>query len=105
LEPWSEPLPIERSYLDSSGRDHQLPPGAASPPIPPFQPLSSKQREVLQQHQAHRYQPSESALSSFTNPYSASVSGREDILRAEVDELRREMEVIRNIAQPPPSYG
>jgi hypothetical protein len=44
-------------------------------------------------------------VSTLTNPYSSSGSGREDVLRAEVDELRREMEVIRNITQPPPSYG
>jgi hypothetical protein len=35
------------------------------------------------------------------NQTEVSESGRREILRAEVDDLRREMEAIRNIAHPP----
>jgi hypothetical protein len=103
-EPRPEPIRIEGSYSDASGPNHQLSPSTPTLPSPQFQPLSTKQREALQQNRSHQYQPSESAVSSLTTPYTASGSGREDALRAEVDELRREMEAIRNIAQPPPSY-
>ncbi|EKM77069.1 hypothetical protein AGABI1DRAFT_108435 [Agaricus bisporus var. burnettii JB137-S8] len=101
-EPFSEPQNSERPHSYTSGRNHL----SATPtlPITAPQPLSTKQREILRQNQSHQSQPSESAVSTLTNPWSAAGSGREDVLRAEVDELRREMEAIRNIAQPPPSY-
>lgn len=87
-----------------------LPPGAAAPPPPPL--ISAKQREVLglslnripgTYH--HAPAPSVSAVSTLSNPYSGSGSGSgtED-LRAEVEQLRREMENIRHMAEPPPGY-
>ncbi len=75
--------------------------GAAAVPTPA---MSRKQREALGWSRGHVSMQSESALSSFSSPHSASASGTED-LRAEVEQLRREMESIRNIADAPPGYA
>jgi hypothetical protein len=93
-----------KSEPDASGRNHHQLPGTATHPVPPLQPLSTEQREALQQSQRDLFRPSESATPSHTNPYPATGSPGEEVLRAEVDELRREVEAIRDIAQPPPSY-
>lgn len=81
------------------------PPGeTATPPITPPQPLSSKGRGILLQNQSHQNQ---SALSEPALTGAPSTAGGEtggEIWRAEVEELRRQVEAIRDIAQPPPSY-
>lgn len=78
-----------------------LPPGAATPGI------SRKQREALGLSRGHISMQSESAVSSFSNlnpaPTPVSATGTED-LRAEVEQLRREMETIRHITDAPPGY-
>ncbi|KAF5346060.1 hypothetical protein D9756_010802 [Leucocoprinus leucothites] len=92
------------SDVADSNTSSSLPPGAAPPPAIS---LSSKHREALGLNRIpgtyHVAAPSESAVSTLSNPYSTSASGAED-LRAEVEQLRREMESIRHMAEPPPVY-
>lgn len=90
-----------RHGSDAETTSSLLPAGAAS-----AVPMSGKQREVLStrnQNLARVHNPTPS-VSTLSNPYSTSASGTED-LRAEVEQLRREMESIRNIAEPPPGYA
>jgi hypothetical protein len=100
LEPRSESRHSGGSYLDGRGDTHL--PVATTLPV-----QSSKQsyneREASQQNQSAQ-NPSESAESASTNARSAMRSERGQTWRVEVEELRREMEAIRNMAQPPPSY-
>ncbi|XP_006457506.1 hypothetical protein AGABI2DRAFT_123370 [Agaricus bisporus var. bisporus H97] len=88
---------------DTSRRDNRPPIATKRPPIMPPQLLSSKEREVPRQHPSHS-NPSEPAQPVVTIGRSAAGPGGDEILRAEVEELRREMEAIRDIAHPPPSY-
>jgi hypothetical protein len=67
-------------------------------------PLASKEREFLQQNELHHRHHSELAVPIPANETEVSESGGGEILRAEVDDLRRELEAIRNIAQAPPVY-
>jgi hypothetical protein len=64
-------------------------------PISPHEVLSSKRRQVLQHIQPYQH-VSPVLMADPTSPA--------ETLRAEVEELRREVEVMRNVASPPPSY-
>ncbi|XP_006457508.1 hypothetical protein AGABI2DRAFT_181692 [Agaricus bisporus var. bisporus H97] len=88
---------------DTSWRDHRPPIATKRPPIMPPQLLSSKEREVPRRNPSHsdQFEPAQPVI---TIGRSAAGSRGDEILRAEVEELRREMEAIRDIAQPPPSY-
>jgi hypothetical protein len=91
--------------LYSDGRGKYLPVAITTSQIPPNQLLSKKQRGALEQAPNP-----ESTVPNPTNPNHGTGFGRNDALRAdetlraEVEALRREMEAIRNIAQPPPDY-
>ncbi|KAF9445097.1 hypothetical protein P691DRAFT_735541 [Macrolepiota fuliginosa MF-IS2] len=105
--PWTPPGwdGVSQPQQPGSGTDttpDSLPVGAAGA-------MSNKQREALglraNQNRArvHNPTPSESAVSTLSNPYSAPGSQTEE-LRAEVEQLRREMANIRHMAEPPPGY-
>jgi hypothetical protein len=70
-------------------------------PTPALVPLASKEREVLQQNELPRRRHSAVAMVVHAGPSHVPEHGRGEILRAEVDDLRREVEAMRNIAQPP----
>ncbi|KAF7783398.1 hypothetical protein Agabi119p4_1422 [Agaricus bisporus var. burnettii] len=88
---------------DTSWRDHRPPIATKRPPIMPPQLLSSKERSVPGQNPSHP-NPSEPAQPVVTTGRCAAGPRGDEILRAEVEELRREMEAIRDMAHPPPSY-
>ncbi|EKM77075.1 hypothetical protein AGABI1DRAFT_130801 [Agaricus bisporus var. burnettii JB137-S8] len=90
-------------HRDTSWRDHRPPIATKRPPITPPQLLSSKERGVPGRNLSHSDR-SEPAQPVVTIGQSAAGSRGDEILRAEVDELRREMEAIRDITHPPPSY-
>lgn len=78
---------------------------STSPPARAAAPaMSRKQREALGLLRRRTTLLSESAVSSFSNPVSVSAVGTED-LRAEVEQLRREMESIRHVTDAPPVYS
>lgn len=86
--------------LDADPMPMLLPTGV-TPPVA----MSNKQREALNrrnQGPPHGHNPT-SSVSTQSDPYFASVAGTRD-LRAEMDQLRREVESIRNITEPPPEY-
>jgi hypothetical protein len=82
----------------------QYPMQSVNQPASPLVPLASKGRELLQQNEPHHRHHSERDILIPANQTVVSGSGRGEVSRAEVDDLRREMEAIRNIAQPPPVY-
>lgn len=72
---------------------------------PPVAMSNNKQREALSlrnQDPTDGYNPTPSP-SAPADPNPAPAPGTEN-LRAEMDQLRREMESIRNITEPPPEY-
>jgi hypothetical protein len=102
---WQAPTLQCRKRLHSDGRGENHRERTTASLVPLGQPLPRKHREALD-----RASNSELAASNSTNANSGSgASGHEnlvahDTLRAEVEELRREMETIRSLARPPPEY-
>ncbi|KAF7783397.1 hypothetical protein Agabi119p4_1421 [Agaricus bisporus var. burnettii] len=88
---------------DGSCRERRPLIATTPPPIVPHQVLSSKERGDPRQNPSHSNQ-AEPAQPVVTIGRSAAESGGEEIWRAEVEELRREMGAIRDMAHPPPSY-
>jgi hypothetical protein len=91
-----------RSESRHSAGFNEDPPLAGAAPVQLSQ-SSQKDREASLPNQSAQNQ-SELVDSAPPNAPSAVRSERAQTWRAEVEELRREMEAIRNMAEPPPSY-
>ncbi|KAF7783408.1 hypothetical protein Agabi119p4_1432 [Agaricus bisporus var. burnettii] len=83
----SDPLRTGKLHLNDSERNNHSQAADNVAAVSPPQSLSNREREIIRQNRS-----------------STAGSVREVALRAEMDELRREVEAIRHIAQPPPSY-